>query len=148
MSTSSDVTNAQIYLRNVVYHWEDTAKAREALESIARGEGTTTKGTNQFNLVPLEKLTRKLQQRHPLNRLLPFQKWHHFCVERVTAAWKGHRPECAIANFTDALKLCPHLWEAFEGLCALGMNTVKPNHDNLTFYRFISSDKRTLLPPR
>jgi anaphase-promoting complex subunit 3 len=38
------------------------------------------------------------------------------------AAWKGQHPESAIANFIDALKLCPHLWEAFEGLCALGMS--------------------------
>ncbi|KAF8652689.1 hypothetical protein AX16_004194 [Volvariella volvacea WC 439] len=35
-------------------------------------------------------------------------------------ALKGNLPEKASASFQQALALNPHLWEAFEGLCAVG----------------------------
>lgn len=35
-------------------------------------------------------------------------------------ARKGHLFEEATASYRQALALCPFLWEAFEGLCALG----------------------------
>lgn len=37
-----------------------------------------------------------------------------------TMALKGNLPEKATASFRQALALNPFLWEAFEGLCALG----------------------------
>ncbi|KIM49461.1 hypothetical protein M413DRAFT_438643 [Hebeloma cylindrosporum] len=37
-----------------------------------------------------------------------------------TTALKGNMPEKATRSFLDALALNPYLWEAFEGLCALG----------------------------
>lgn len=37
-----------------------------------------------------------------------------------TMALKGNLPEKAGANFRQALRINPLLWEAFEGLCALG----------------------------
>ncbi|KAF9566247.1 TPR-like protein [Agrocybe pediades] len=37
-----------------------------------------------------------------------------------TSALKGNLPEKASRSFQDALALNPYLWEAFEGLCALG----------------------------
>ncbi|PPQ68934.1 hypothetical protein CVT25_009028 [Psilocybe cyanescens] len=37
-----------------------------------------------------------------------------------TTALKGNLPEKASRSFQDALALNPYLWEAFEGLCALG----------------------------
>lgn len=37
-----------------------------------------------------------------------------------TMALKGNLPEKASRSFQDALALNPFLWEAFEGLCALG----------------------------
>lgn len=37
-----------------------------------------------------------------------------------TMALKGNLPEKAAASFRQALALNPFLWEAFEGLCALG----------------------------
>lgn len=36
-------------------------------------------------------------------------------------ALKGNLPEEAVISFRRALALNPFLWEAFEGLCALGM---------------------------
>jgi anaphase-promoting complex subunit 3 len=36
-------------------------------------------------------------------------------------ALKGSLPEKASLSFRQALALNPMLWEAFEGLCALGM---------------------------
>lgn len=39
-----------------------------------------------------------------------------------TTALKGNMPEKATRSFLDALALNPYLWEAFEGLCALGMS--------------------------
>jgi hypothetical protein len=36
-------------------------------------------------------------------------------------AFKGNLPEKASLSFRQALALNPLLWEAFEGLCALGM---------------------------
>lgn len=38
-----------------------------------------------------------------------------------TMALKGNLPEKAASSFRQALALNPQLWEAFEGLCALGM---------------------------
>lgn len=35
-------------------------------------------------------------------------------------ALKGNLPDSARASFQQALALNPMLWEAFEGLCALG----------------------------
>lgn len=37
-----------------------------------------------------------------------------------TMALKGNLPEKAVASFREALTMNPLLWEAFEGLCALG----------------------------
>lgn len=37
-----------------------------------------------------------------------------------TTALKGNMPEKASRSFQDALTLNPYVWEAFEGLCALG----------------------------
>lgn len=36
-------------------------------------------------------------------------------------ALKGNLPEQASRSFRDALSLYPYLWEAFEGLCSLGI---------------------------
>ena len=33
---------------------------------------------------------------------------------------KGNLPSQAIASFREALQLSPIIWEAYEGLCALG----------------------------
>lgn len=41
-----------------------------------------------------------------------------------TTALKGNLPEKASSSFQDALALNPYLWEAFEGLCALGKSYV------------------------
>ncbi|KAL4251628.1 Tetratricopeptide-like helical domain superfamily protein [Abortiporus biennis] len=41
------------------------------------------------------------------------------CQAGMTAM-KGHQPEEAASSFRQALKLDPMLWDAFEGLCALG----------------------------
>ena len=35
-------------------------------------------------------------------------------------ALKGNLPEMASRSFQDALASNPYIWEAFEGLCALG----------------------------
>lgn len=40
-----------------------------------------------------------------------------------TMALKGNLPEQAAVSFREALALNPFLWEAFEGLCALGNTT-------------------------
>lgn len=37
-------------------------------------------------------------------------------------ALKGNLPEKASLSFRQALALNPMLWEAFEGLCAIGMS--------------------------
>lgn len=37
-------------------------------------------------------------------------------------ALKGNLPEKALSNFRQALTLNPLLWEAFEGLCVLGLS--------------------------
>jgi anaphase-promoting complex subunit 3 len=42
-----------------------------------------------------------------------------------TAAMKGHQPERAVGHFKEALKLNPLIWEAFEGLCALGRSSIR-----------------------
>lgn len=39
-------------------------------------------------------------------------------------ALKGNLPEKASVSFKQALALNPQLWEAFEGLCALGMDAL------------------------
>jgi len=36
-------------------------------------------------------------------------------------ALKGNLPEKASLSFRQALALNPYVWEAFEGLCALGL---------------------------
>lgn len=38
-----------------------------------------------------------------------------------TTAFKGNLPEDASGSFRRALALNPMLWEAFEGLCTLGL---------------------------
>jgi anaphase-promoting complex subunit 3 len=39
-----------------------------------------------------------------------------------TAAMKGNVPAAACTSFRRALEIDPMLWEAFEGLCTLGMS--------------------------
>lgn len=39
-----------------------------------------------------------------------------------SAALKANLPDKAARSFRDALSLEPILWEAFEGLCAVGMD--------------------------
>ncbi len=50
-------------------------------------------------------------------------------------ALKGNLPEDAVISFRRALALNPFLWEAFEGLCALGTTW-------LTSYRLLHIDHR------
>jgi anaphase-promoting complex subunit 3 len=43
-----------------------------------------------------------------------------------TMALRGNLPDKASLSFRQALALNPMLWEAFEGLCALGMSPPRP----------------------
>jgi len=48
-------------------------------------------------------------------------------------ALKGNLPEKASRSFQGALTLNPYLWEAFEGLCALGPFIVFQNKKKQSF---------------
>ncbi|KAF8810137.1 TPR-like protein [Phlegmacium glaucopus] len=50
----------------------------------------------------------------------PFPEEASLRCRSGTTALKGNLPEKASSSFQDALVLNPYLWEAFEGLCALG----------------------------
>jgi hypothetical protein len=50
----------------------------------------------------------------------PFPEEASLRCRSGTTALKGNLPEKASSSFQDALALNPYLWEAFEGLCALG----------------------------
>jgi hypothetical protein len=45
-------------------------------------------------------------------------------------ALKGSLPEKASLSFRQALVLNPLMWEAFEGLCALGQNSFSVTEDH------------------
>ena len=54
----------------------------------------------------------------------PFPEEASLRCRSGTTALKGNLPEKASSSFQDALALNPYLWEAFEGLCALGKSYV------------------------
>jgi anaphase-promoting complex subunit 3 len=63
-------------------------------------------------------------------------------------ALKGNLPEKASANFLLALKLNPLLWEAFEGLCALGTSACSEPFASSEFLPGSAPDISILYPLR
>ena len=70
-------------------------------------------------------------------------------------ALKGNLPEKASRSFQGALTLNPYLWEAFEGLCALGPFTlfqIKNNYSHTYIHTYIHTGPTPeideLFPPR
>lgn len=64
-------------------------------------------------------------------------------------ALKGNLPEMASRSFQDALASNPYIWEAFEGLCALGTQIgLFPNPQ--TIHSFVGSipEIDEIFPPR
>lgn len=66
----------------------------------------------------------------------PFPEEASLRCRSGTTALKGNLPEKASSSFQDALALNPYLWEAFEGLCALGKPHIPLNILPEFSYRF------------
>ncbi|KAG6897293.1 hypothetical protein C0992_002735 [Termitomyces sp. T32_za158] len=77
-------------------------QAREALEA----------SMHDPNYVPSASTSRRVAN--------PFPQEAALRCRSGTMALKGNLPEKALPSFRQALSLNPQLWEAFEGLCALG----------------------------
>ncbi|KNZ75458.1 Protein bimA [Termitomyces sp. J132] len=78
-------------------------QAREALEA----------SMHDPNYVPSASTSRRVAN--------PFPEEAALRCRSGTMALKGNLPEKASASFRQALNLNPQLWEAFEGLCSLGL---------------------------
>ncbi|KAI0670581.1 protein prenylyltransferase [Trametes maxima] len=78
-------------------------QAREALEGCLKAIGSYT---------PTDSMRERRTAAFPDAAVL--------CCQAGTSALKGNLHESAAASFRQALSLDPMLWEAFEGLCAIG----------------------------
>lgn len=75
---------------------------------------------------------------------LSMEKAALFCHSGLNAV-KGNSPEIAAISFREALRMNPMLWEAFEGLCQLGVSSISHTyHVLMVVYRCRARCRRDL----
>ena len=96
-------------------------QAKEALESIVRGEGTARTGSFLFNETFVFPNHKTMIGCSSTRQVFNCSDMATLFTRSGNMAMRTNQSDVATSSLKEALKLNPFIWEAFEDLCAVGL---------------------------